>query len=197
MFNNLRPHGRSPPGSSVMEFSRQEHWSGWSFPSSGDLPDPSFKPRSPALQVNSLLSESPGKSEWIWRSVPLVLTLLIDCARTVFGMPGDSVTREGVGLPRWLSSKESACQWRRHGLDPWVGKRLWRRIWWTTLYSSLENTWTEEPGGMWGMGSQRVRQNWVTERARLYIGCYHLSVIFPLLIISSAFAGHFKIAVCW
>ena len=186
MFNNLRPHERSPPGSSVMEFSRQEHWSGWSFPSSGDLPDPSFKLRSSALQVNSLPSESPGKSEWIWRSVPFILTLLIDCGRTVC-----------VGLPRWLSSKESACQWRRHGLDPWVGKRLWRRIWWTTLYSSLENTWTEEPGGIWGMGSQRATQNWVTERARLYIGCYHLSVIFPLLIISSAFAGHFKIAVCW
>ena len=22
--------------------------------------------------------------------------------------------------PWWLSGKESACQWRRHGFDPWI-----------------------------------------------------------------------------
>ena len=26
------------------------------------------------------------------------------------------------GLPWWLSGKEFACQCRRHGFDPWVGK---------------------------------------------------------------------------
>ena len=31
------------------------------------------------------------------------------------------------GLPRWLSSKESTCQRRRHGFYPWVGKR--KRKW--------------------------------------------------------------------
>ena len=33
-------------------------------------------------------------------------------------------------LPRWLSSKEPACQrrrHRRHGFNPWVGKIPWRR----------------------------------------------------------------------
>ena len=40
-----------------MGFSRQEYWSGLSFPSPGDLPDPGIKPRSPALQANSLPSE--------------------------------------------------------------------------------------------------------------------------------------------
>ena len=33
------------------------------------------------------------------------------------------------GLPWWLSSKESACQCRRPGFDPWVGKIPWRREW--------------------------------------------------------------------
>ena len=42
------------------EFSRQEYWSGLPFPSSGDLPNPGIKPRSPALQVDALLSEPPG-----------------------------------------------------------------------------------------------------------------------------------------
>ena len=46
-----------------MEFSRQEPWSGLSFPSPGDLPHPGIEPRSPALQVDSSPSEPPGKSE--------------------------------------------------------------------------------------------------------------------------------------
>ena len=32
-----------------MEFSRQEHWSGWPFPSPGDLLDTGTKPGSPTL----------------------------------------------------------------------------------------------------------------------------------------------------
>ena len=43
-----------------MGFSRQEYWSGLSFPSPGDLPDPGIRPRPPALQADSLPSEPPG-----------------------------------------------------------------------------------------------------------------------------------------
>ena len=32
-------------------------------------------------------------------------------------------------LPRWFSGKESTCQCRRCGFDPWVGKIAWRRKW--------------------------------------------------------------------
>ena len=37
-----------------------------------------------------------------------------------------------IRLPRWLSSKESASQWRRHrrhGLELWIRKIPWRRKW--------------------------------------------------------------------
>ena len=44
-----------------MGFSRQEYWSGLPFPSLGVLSNPGAEPRSPALQVDSLLSKSPGK----------------------------------------------------------------------------------------------------------------------------------------
>ena len=47
-----------------MEFYRQEYWSGYSFPSPGDLPDPGTEPRSPALQADSLLSKPPGKPNY-------------------------------------------------------------------------------------------------------------------------------------
>ena len=52
-----------------MELSKQEHWSGLPFPSPGDLPDPGIEPGSPALQADSLPSESPGKPRiTIWSS---------------------------------------------------------------------------------------------------------------------------------
>ena len=44
-----------------MGFSRQEYWSGLLFPSSGDLPNPGIKPRTPTLQSDSLATELPGK----------------------------------------------------------------------------------------------------------------------------------------
>ena len=44
-----------------MEFSRPECWSGKLFSSPGDLPNPGIKPRSPALQVESLPTKSSGK----------------------------------------------------------------------------------------------------------------------------------------
>ena len=37
---------QAPPS---VGFPMQEYWSGWPFPSPGDLPDPGVKPRSPAL----------------------------------------------------------------------------------------------------------------------------------------------------
>ena len=40
-----------------MGFSRQEYWSGFPFPSPGDLPDPGIKPGSPTLQADALSSE--------------------------------------------------------------------------------------------------------------------------------------------
>ena len=43
-------------------FSRQQYWSGLPFPPPGDLPDSGIKPRSPALQVDTLLTAPPGKS---------------------------------------------------------------------------------------------------------------------------------------
>ena len=46
-----------------MGFSRPEYWSGLPFPSPGDLPDPGIEPRSPALYVDALTSEPPGKPE--------------------------------------------------------------------------------------------------------------------------------------
>ena len=53
----------SPPGSSVLGFSRQEYWSGLAFPSPEDLPNPEIEPASlasPALAGRFFTTESPG-----------------------------------------------------------------------------------------------------------------------------------------
>ena len=55
------PMDCGPPGSSVHRFSREEYWSELLFPSPGVLPNPRIKPRSPALQADSLPSGPPGK----------------------------------------------------------------------------------------------------------------------------------------
>ena len=49
---------QAPP---FMGFSRKGYWSGFPFPSSGDLPNPGTEPESPTLQADSLPSEPPGK----------------------------------------------------------------------------------------------------------------------------------------
>ena len=56
------PMNCNPPDPLSMEFSKQEYWSGSSFPSPEDLPYPGIEPMSPALQANSLPSELPGLS---------------------------------------------------------------------------------------------------------------------------------------
>ena len=52
-----------------MGFSRQEYWSGLSFPSPGDLPDPGIKPMSLALAGGFFTTEPPGKPHVIFSPV--------------------------------------------------------------------------------------------------------------------------------
>ena len=44
-----------------MGFARQEYWSGLSFPSPGDLPNPGIEPGSPALEGRFFTTAPPGK----------------------------------------------------------------------------------------------------------------------------------------
>ena len=55
------PWTTASQASPYMGFSRQEYWGGLPFPSPGDLPNPGIEPWSPALQADTLPSESLGK----------------------------------------------------------------------------------------------------------------------------------------
>ena len=62
MCDSLQPHGLQPARLLCpWGFSRQEYWSGLSCPPPGDLPNPGIELRYSTLQVDSLLSEPPGK----------------------------------------------------------------------------------------------------------------------------------------
>ena len=77
-----------------------------------------LKPKLVIWAIVISLSQLFGDCIWIFRWVSSwghIFMFKVSCA-------------EG-GLPRWLSSKESNCQRRRHGFYPWVGKILWKRKW--------------------------------------------------------------------
>ena len=68
-------------------------------------------------------------------------------------------------LPWWLSAKEPACQFRRHGFDPWIRKIPLEKE--RATYSSIlvwEMPWTEEPGGLSSWGHRRVRHDLATKQ---------------------------------
>ena len=58
----LQTHGLSC-GLLSIELFRQKYQSVFPFPTPEDLPKPGIKPRSPALQADSLPSEPPGKPQ--------------------------------------------------------------------------------------------------------------------------------------
>ena len=99
----------SPPGSSVHGDSpRQEYWSGLPCPPPGDLPNPGIKPRSPALQVDSLPTEPQRKPmkekryQYYFTSVcPMHAKSLQSCPTLCDPMdcnpPGDSVHGDSPG----------------------------------------------------------------------------------------------------
>ena len=73
-----------------------------------------------------------------------------------------------IGFPVGASGKESACQFRRHGFDPWVGKIAWSR--------NRQPTPVLLRGEFHGQRSlvgyspwfARVGHNWVTEHILTY-----------------------------
>ena len=60
-YPTLQSHELLPTRLLSMGFPRQEYWSGLPFPSPENFPNSRIEPESPALQVDSLLTEPPGK----------------------------------------------------------------------------------------------------------------------------------------
>ena len=110
---------QAPPS---MGFSRQEYWSGFPFPSPGNLPNPGIKPRSPTLQADTLPCESPA----CYRYNQVLILGASQVALVVKNLP--AIQKVG-----WIPRSRRAS---RTGNDN------------PLTYYCLENPWTEEPGGL-------------------------------------------------
>ena len=83
----------------------------------------------------------------------------------------------GVGSSLVAQTVKNPLQCGRPGFDPWIGKIPWRRAWQPIpVFFPRESPWTEEPGGLQPMGSQRVRHNWAT---LLSLSIFTLSWTYP------------------
>ena len=61
------------------------------------------------------------------------------------------------GFPGGSESKESACNVGDLGWIPGLGRSPGEGNGYPPQYSCVETPWTEEPGGLYSMGWQRVR----------------------------------------
>ena len=60
---------------------------------------------------------------------------------------------------------------RETGFKPLVGKSPWRKEWQSiAAFLPGESPWTEEPGRLQSMGSQRVGHDWATQHSTHSIG---------------------------
>ena len=71
MSNTVTPWTVAHQAPLSMGFSRQKYCSGLPFPSPEDLPIPGMEPRSPTLQMSSLLSEPPGQTHFVIRCISI------------------------------------------------------------------------------------------------------------------------------
>ena len=140
-----------------MALSRPEYWSGQLFPSPGNLTNPGIKPRSPALQADSLPAGPPGK--------PLLLGVFLKAFSVIcyqlalnWGFSGGLAVKK---LPA-VQEMQKVQVWSLGWEDPLEEGMA--------THSSILAwiiPWTEEPGRLQSLGSQRVRHNW-SDLARMH-----------------------------
>ena len=111
-----------------MGFPRQEYWSGLPCPSPGDFPNPGIKPGSPALQADSLPSESPGE---VWLIYNVVLVSVVQQSDSVYMY---------VGFPGGSDGKGSTCNAGDTGSIPVSGRSPSEGTGYPLQYSCLGNS---------------------------------------------------------
>ena len=94
-------------------FSRQEYWTGLPSLPPGDLPNPGVKPRSLALQVDSLPAEPPGKP----KNTGMGSLSLLQGIFPIQGLNGVLCIR-GRLFTSWATREEHSC----HKTEPWRQK---------------------------------------------------------------------------
>ena len=161
----------------LMGFPRQEYWNGLSCPLPGDLPNPGLEPPSSALAGGFFTTEPPGKSstvaahKHVWHCIiELPISSLWaqyeafpNYIRAAFGNP-----REGKGFLGSAMVKNPPASAGDEVLVRSLGQEdLLEKG--TATHSSIlawKIPWTEVPGGLQSMRSQRAGYEWDSEQSR-------------------------------
>ena len=100
-----------------IEFSKPEYWSGWPFPTPGDLPNPGIEPRSPTLQADFLPAEPQGKPHMFKRQ-----SWISKLGQTPFHASHHQVSMQGyLNLPWCLKPRDAVF----HQYTCYVFSSLW------------------------------------------------------------------------
>ena len=84
-----------------------------------------------------------------------------------------------IGLPCWLSGKESSCQRRICGFHPWIGKILWRRKWQPTpVFLPGKSHGQRSLAGYSPWGHKRVKHNLITNHQQQIFHCIYVINLF-------------------
>ena len=130
------PWTSASQASPSIEFSRQEYWSGLTFPPPGGLPDPRIEPTSPvspALAGGLFTTEPLGNPHGLVVGVVNLFIMVVILLNVLM-------------QETWVHT--------------WIGKIPWRKE--METHSSIlawKILWTEEPGRLKSMGWQSVRQD--------------------------------------
>ena len=107
--------------------------------------------------------------------IPFILSKVILKCYTLECFPGGS------------DSKKVLLQYGRPGFNPWVEKISWKRAWQPTpVFLPGQSPWTEEPGELQSMESQRVRHDRETKHST-YLGILYRSKNVQSMITHSIF----------
>ena len=138
-------------------FPRQEYWSGLSFPSPGDLPNPGIKPVSPGLSGRFVTTEPPEKLPYNLQGffVCFLSCLLYYLHATVMDLPA-------------LSGKN------KKGWRFWISNAIWRSLWIIQMPSVMADpNIVLLPMGTHTSSSETLSMTFSLQRYHCYGQCTH------------------------
>ena len=150
---------RNPPHTRHVSPSHTEPWA-------PRVPSAKEKPSFPIHTKQMIDSDHFSPRKKYFHTFPSFPTLLLYCrVFTPRKPPEIPATQSHIGQvpPMWRICQIRRC--KSHGFDLWVRKTPGVGM---PTHSSLlawKIPWTEEPGGLQSMGSQRVGHDWATEHA--------------------------------
>ena len=153
------PMDCSPPVSSIHRISQQEYWSGLSFPSPGDLPNPGIKSVSPGLAGRFFTTEPPEKLPYYLQGFCLFVCFLSFLLYYLHATLRDLPALGGKNKKRWRF---------------WISNAIWRSLWIIQMPSVMADpNVVPLPMGTHTSSSETLSVTFSLQRYHCYGQCTH------------------------